>query len=177
MSHAPSIALTHATNNFLAIGPLKIPSVMSELLGRIVEPKKQLVYLSGFELGIVKDSDDAIPQFTLNPVDYSEATLVQYNDLKAHELELINRFCRVGEINEARIDITGFGQFTQRFLIHHLREGVPFIKYDFGSGSETSIKAIYEEAELSIINPILGEYQAMAKQIREHPLLPIQSRK
>ena len=177
MSDHSSISLTHATNNFLAIGPLKIPSVMSELLGRTVTPKKELVYLSGFELVIVKDGNETIPQFALNPVDYSEVTLAQYHDLTAHELELINKFCRVGEINEARLDRTGFGRLKQHFLIHHLREGVPYVRYDFDSETDTIIEAIYTEAELGMINPFLDEYRAMAKQIREHPLLPLQSRK
>lgn len=178
MSYNPSISLTRATSNFLAVGPLKIPTIMSELLGRPIEPLKEPVYLSGCELVTVSDEETGMPQFTLHPVDYGEATLAQYHDLTPHELELINRFCKVGEVNEARLDITGFGGHTEHFLVHHIREGVPFVVFDFGSNVEKRRDAIYAETELiTMVNPHLDEYRAVARQLSDTPNLPPQSRK
>lgn len=178
MSYDPFISLTRATSNFLAVGPLKIPSVMSELLGRPIEPRKEPVYLSGCELVTVNNEETGMPQFTLHPVDYGEVTLAQYHDLTPYELELINRFCKVGEVNVARLDITGFGGHTEHFLVHHIREGVPFVVFDFGPSTEIRRAAIYSEAELNkAINPNIDEYRAMARQMSEAPNLPPLSRK
>lgn len=132
----PTRSLTHNVTSYLACGPLKLPEVMSALLGRDAVPEVELIYSRGYELVTVDPVGSTEPKrrfpiFLPNPAEFKSISFSLYNDLSERELRIIARYNGVGTISEASLESSQFGNHSVKHLLHRLRGGAESTQYYF----------------------------------------------
>ncbi len=169
-NHFHPASLTHNVSSYLACGPLKIPEVMGTLLGRHVAPEQKPVFARGYELVMVAHNRSTSPKrtnpiFLPNPADFNVMSFALYNNLTERELRIIAQYNGVGEITEASLESSEFGNHSLKHLVHRLREGIAYTQYYFPSEDE-----VFEECEMEHlpINDYAKEAAMFKKRLDRH---------